>query len=38
MMSKEELANTIPVNPPTVNKKINPKAQRVEGEKLIRAP
>jgi hypothetical protein len=38
MISKEELAKTIPVSPPTVNKKIKPRAQRVEGVKLIRAP
>lgn len=28
MMSIEELARIIPVNPPTVNKKINPRAHR----------
>jgi len=27
-----------PVNPPIVNKKINPKAQIVDGEKLILDP
>lgn len=30
-MSKEELANTIPVSPPTVNKKMNPNAQYTAG-------
>lgn len=28
MMSREELASTIPVRPPTVNKKINPSAHK----------
>lgn len=36
--SKEEFDNTIPVNPPTVNKKINPKDQIKEGENLNRTP
>lgn len=27
-MSKEELAKTIPVNPPTVNRKMNPNAHK----------
>jgi hypothetical protein len=30
-MSIEELASTTPVNPPTVNKNTNPKAQSNEG-------
>ena len=30
-MSKDELANTIPVNPPSVNKKINPIAHNIVG-------
>jgi len=30
--SIEELAKMTPVIPPTVNKKTNPKAQRIEGE------
>ena len=29
IISIEELANTTPVNPPTTNKKINPKAQYI---------
>lgn len=36
--SKDEFAKTTPVSPPTVNKKINPKAQRVEGVKGIHLP
>lgn len=28
-MSREEFARTIPVNPPTVNKKRNPKTQNI---------
>jgi len=31
-MSREELARITPVKPPIVNKKINPRAQRREGE------
>lgn len=37
-MSKEELANTIPVRPPTVNKKIKPSAQSMAGSHLIIPP
>jgi hypothetical protein len=37
-ISIEELANTTPVNPPTVNKKTNPKAHNIEGELLICVP
>jgi hypothetical protein len=37
-MSKEELAKTTPVKPPTVNKKINPKAHNKEGLKVNRTP
>jgi len=37
-MSIEELAKITPVNPPIVNKKINPKAQKSWGEKKIGAP
>jgi len=37
-MSIEELANIIPVRPPTVNKKIKPKAQIIDDEKLIFPP
>jgi len=36
--SKDELDNTIPVNPPTVNKNTNPNDHRREGEKLKRTP
>lgn len=38
MISIEEFAKITPVNPPIVNKKINPNAQIVEGEKLIFDP
>lgn len=37
-MSREELASTIPVRPPTVNKKIKPKAQSIAGAHLILPP
>lgn len=37
-MSNEELARTIPVRPPTVNKKINPKAHSIAGDHLIFPP
>lgn len=37
-MSIEELDNTTPVKPPTVNKKINPKAHKMETENFRRAP
>jgi len=37
-ISKEELDKTIPVNPPTVNKKTKPRDQYKEGEKLNRTP
>lgn len=37
-MSKEELESTIPVKPPTVNKKTNPKDQYKDGENLNRTP
>lgn len=30
-MSRDELAKTIPVRPPSVNKKINPKAHSKDG-------
>jgi hypothetical protein len=36
--SKEELDNTIPVNPPTVNKNTNPNDQYKDGEKLNFTP
>lgn len=36
--SREELAKTTPVNPPTVNKKMKPKAHRSEGVNVKFAP
>lgn len=36
--SKDELAKTIPVKPPTVNKKIKAKAHDMAGELLILPP
>lgn len=38
MISIDELAKITPVNPPIVKRKINPKAQIVDGEKLIFDP
>jgi hypothetical protein len=37
-MSNEEFDNTIPVNPPIVNKKIKPNAQSIGVSYLILAP
>lgn len=37
-MSIEELANTMPVNPPMVNKKINPRAHNIGASHLIIPP
>lgn len=37
-MSNDELANTIPVNPPTVKRKIKPKAHNIAGDHLILPP
>ena len=37
-MSREELARTIPVSPPTVNKKIKPKAQSMGVSHLMAPP
>ena len=37
-MSKEELARTIPVSPPNVNKKINPNLHSIDGENVTRTP
>lgn len=37
-MSIDELARTMPVRPPTVNKKINPKAQSIGASHLIIPP
>ena len=36
--SRDELDKTIPVNPPTVNRKTKPKDQSNAGEKLNRTP
>lgn len=38
MMSSEELASTMPVRPPTVNRKINPRDQRSGVSHLIAPP
>lgn len=37
-MSRDELASTIPVSPPTVNKKIKPRAHNIAGDHLIFPP
>ena len=37
-MSNDELANTIPVNPPTVKRKIKSKAHSIAGDHLILPP
>ena len=37
-MSREELARTIPVSPPTVNRKMKPRAQRRGVSHLIEPP
>lgn len=37
-MSRDELASTIPVSPPTVNRKIKPKAHSIAGDHLILPP
>lgn len=37
-MSNEELAKTIPVKPPTVNKKMKPSAHSIAGDHLILPP
>lgn len=37
-MSKEELARTIPVSPPTVKRKINPRAQSMAASHLMMPP
>lgn len=37
-MSREELANTIPVSPPTVKRKIKPRAHRSGVSHLIAPP
>lgn len=37
-MSREELARTIPVRPPTVNRKMNPRAHSIGVSHLIAPP
>lgn len=37
-MSSEEFDRTIPVSPPTVNRKIKPKAHSIAGDHLILPP
>lgn len=37
-MSNDELARTIPVNPPIVNRKINPRAHSKAGDHLMFPP
>lgn len=38
MMSIDELARTIPVSPPTVKRKINPRAHSIDTSYLMRLP
>lgn len=37
-ISREELASTIPVKPPTVKRKINPRAHNMAGDHLMLPP
>lgn len=37
-MSREELDSTMPVSPPTVNRKINPRAHSIAGDHLMLPP
>lgn len=37
-MSRDEFDRTIPVNPPTVNKKMKPKAHNIAGDHLMFPP
>lgn len=37
-MSSDEFASTMPVRPPTVNRKINPRAHSMAGDHLILPP
>lgn len=37
-MSKDELDRTIPVSPPTVNRKIKPRAHSIAGDHLMLPP
>ena len=38
MVSREALAKTIPVKPPAVNRKMNPRAHSIAGSYLIGEP
>lgn len=38
MISKDELARTIPVRPPTVNRKMKPRAHNIAGDHLMFPP
>lgn len=37
-MSSDEFASTMPVRPPTVNRKINPRAHSIAGDHLMLPP
>lgn len=37
-ISKDELARTIPVSPPTVNRKMKPRAHSIAGDHLMLPP
>lgn len=37
-MSREELDSTMPVSPPTVNRKMKPRAHNIAGDHLILPP
>lgn len=37
-MSREELDSTMPVSPPTVNRKMNPRAHSIAGDHLMFPP
>lgn len=37
-ISNDELASTMPVSPPTVNKKIKPRAHNMAGDHLMLPP
>lgn len=38
IMSRDEFAKMMPVRPPTVNRKIKPRAQSIAGDHLILPP
>jgi DNA-binding transcriptional regulator YdaS (Cro superfamily) len=38
IISSDELARTMPVSPPTVNRKIKPRAQSIAGDHLMFPP